>query len=60
MHARTVISDVVYRNRQRVKKGQLLAEIDTPEVGSATRPRRSADLATARANEALSNTTTAR
>jgi RND family efflux transporter MFP subunit len=42
-----------------VKKGQLLAEIDTPEVDQQL-AQAIADLATARANEALSNTTNAR
>jgi RND family efflux transporter MFP subunit len=42
-----------------VKKGQLLAEIDTPEVDQQL-AQATADLATARANEALSNTTNAR
>jgi RND family efflux transporter MFP subunit len=39
-----------------VRKGQLLAEIDTPEVDQQL-AQAVADLATARANEALSNTT---
>jgi RND family efflux transporter MFP subunit len=39
-----------------VRKGQLLAEIDTPEVDQQL-AQAAADLATARANEALSNTT---
>lgn len=42
-----------------VKKGQLLAEIDAPEVDQQL-AQAVADLATARANEALSNTTNAR
>jgi RND family efflux transporter MFP subunit len=42
-----------------VKKGQLLAEIDTPEVDQQL-AQAIDDLATARANEALSNTTNAR
>jgi RND family efflux transporter MFP subunit len=42
-----------------VKKGQLLAEIDTPEVDQQL-SQAEADLATARANEALSNSTNAR
>jgi RND family efflux transporter MFP subunit len=42
-----------------VKKGQLLAEIDTPEIDQQL-AQAIADLATARANEALSNTTNAR
>jgi RND family efflux transporter MFP subunit len=42
-----------------VKKGQLLAEIDTPEVDQQL-AQAVADLATARANEALSNTTNTR
>jgi RND family efflux transporter MFP subunit len=42
-----------------VKKGQLLAEIDTPEVDQQL-AQAIADLATARANEALSNTTNTR
>jgi RND family efflux transporter MFP subunit len=42
-----------------VKKGQLLAEIDTPEVDQQL-AQAIADLATARANEALSNTTNRR
>jgi len=42
-----------------VKKGQLLAEIDTPEVDQQL-AQAIADLATARANETLSNTTNAR
>jgi RND family efflux transporter MFP subunit len=42
-----------------VKKGQLLAEIDTPEVDQQL-AQAVADLATARANEALSNTTNKR
>src|SRR3984957_1903954 len=42
-----------------VKKGELLAEIDTPEVDQQL-AQAIADLATARANEALSNTTNAR
>ena len=42
-----------------VRKGQLLAEIDTPEVDQQL-AQAIADLATARANEALSNTTNAR
>jgi RND family efflux transporter MFP subunit len=42
-----------------VKKGQLLAEIDAPEVDQQL-AQAIADLATARANEALSNTTDAR
>jgi len=42
-----------------VKKGQLLAEIDAPEVDQQL-AQAIADLATARANEALSNTTNAR
>ena len=42
-----------------VKKGQLLAEIETPEVDQQL-AQSQADLATARANEALSNTTNAR
>src|SRR5580700_11294207 len=43
----------------RVKKGQLLAEIDAPEVDQQL-AQAIADLATARANEALSNSTNAR
>jgi RND family efflux transporter MFP subunit len=43
----------------RVKKGQLLAEIDAPEVDQQL-AQAIADLATARANEALSNTTNTR
>jgi RND family efflux transporter MFP subunit len=39
-----------------VRKGQLLAEIDTPEIDQQL-AQAVADLATARANEALSNTT---
>jgi RND family efflux transporter MFP subunit len=42
-----------------VKKGQLLAEIDTPEVDQQL-AQAIADLATARANEALAKTTDAR
>jgi RND family efflux transporter MFP subunit len=42
-----------------VTKGQLLAEIETPEVDQQLSQAR-ADLATARANEALSNSTNAR
>ena len=42
-----------------VKKGELLAEIDTPEVDQQL-AQAIADLATARANEALSNTTNTR
>jgi len=42
-----------------VKKGELLAEIDTPEVDQQL-AQAIADLATARANEALSGTTDAR
>jgi len=42
-----------------VKKGQLLAEIDTPEVDQQL-AQAIADLGTARANEALSNTTNTR
>jgi RND family efflux transporter MFP subunit len=42
-----------------VKRGQLLAEIDTPEVDQQL-AQAIADLATARANETLSNTTNAR
>jgi RND family efflux transporter MFP subunit len=42
-----------------VKKGQLLAEIETPEVDQQL-TQAAADLATARANEALSNATNAR
>jgi RND family efflux transporter MFP subunit len=42
-----------------VSKGQLLAEIETPEVDQQLTQAR-ADLATARANEALSNTTNIR
>jgi RND family efflux transporter MFP subunit len=42
-----------------VKKGQLLAEIETPEVDQQL-AQAIADLATARANEALSNATNAR
>jgi RND family efflux transporter MFP subunit len=42
-----------------VKKGQLLAEIDAPEVDQQL-AQAIADLATTRANEALSNTTNAR
>jgi RND family efflux transporter MFP subunit len=42
-----------------VKKGQLLAEIETPEVDQQL-AQAVADLATARANEALSNTTNTR
>jgi RND family efflux transporter MFP subunit len=42
-----------------VRKGQLLAEIDTPEVDQQL-AQAVADLATARANEALSNTTNRR
>jgi RND family efflux transporter MFP subunit len=42
-----------------VKKGQLLAEIETPEVDQQL-SQAIADLATARANEALSQTTDAR
>jgi RND family efflux transporter MFP subunit len=42
-----------------VKRGQLLAEIDTPEVDQQL-AQAIADLATARANEALSNTTNRR
>jgi RND family efflux transporter MFP subunit len=42
-----------------VRKGQLLAEIETPEVDQQL-AQSIADLATARANEALSNTTNAR
>ena len=42
-----------------VKKGQLLAEIDTPEVDQQL-AQAIADLATARANEALARTTNAR
>src|SRR5258705_68881 len=42
-----------------VKKGQLLAEIDTPEVDQQL-AQAIADLASARANEALSGTTNAR
>jgi RND family efflux transporter MFP subunit len=42
-----------------VRKGQLLAEIDTPEVDQQL-AQAIADLATARANEALSNTTNRR
>jgi RND family efflux transporter MFP subunit len=42
-----------------VKKGQLLAEIDTPEVDQQL-AQAVADLGTARANEALSNTTNTR
>src|ERR1700723_368876 len=42
-----------------VKKGQLLAEIETPEVDQQL-SQAMADLATARANEALSQTTNAR
>ena len=43
----------------RVKKGQLLAEIDTPEVDQQLN-QSEADLATARANEALALTTNTR
>jgi RND family efflux transporter MFP subunit len=43
----------------RVSKGQLLGEIDTPEVDQQFSQAR-ADLATARANEALSNSTNVR
>ena len=43
----------------RVKKGQLLAEIDAPEVDQQL-AQAIADLATARANESLSNTTNTR
>src|SRR5919201_1429819 len=43
----------------RVRKGQLLAEIDTPEVDQQLRQAR-ANLATAQANLALSETTSAR
>lgn len=42
-----------------VRKGQLLAEIDTPEVDQQL-AQAAADLATARANEALSNSTNRR
>jgi len=42
-----------------VKKGQLLAEIDTPEIDQQL-AQAIADLATARANEALSKSTNAR
>jgi RND family efflux transporter MFP subunit len=42
-----------------VSKGQLLAEIETPEVDQQL-TQAQADLATARANEALSNSTNAR
>jgi RND family efflux transporter MFP subunit len=42
-----------------VKKGQLLAEIDSPEIDQEL-AQAIADLATARANEALSNTTNVR
>ena len=42
-----------------VRKGQLLAEIDTPEVDQQL-AQAVADLATARANEALSNSTNTR
>jgi RND family efflux transporter MFP subunit len=42
-----------------VKKGQLLAEIETPEVDQQL-TQAIADLATARANETLANTTNAR
>ena len=42
-----------------IKKGQLLAEIETPEVDQQL-SQAIADLATARANEALSQTTNAR
>ena len=42
-----------------VKKGQLLAEIETPEVDQQLRQAQ-ADLATARANEHLSNSTNVR
>jgi RND family efflux transporter MFP subunit len=42
-----------------VKKGQLLAEIDTPEVDQQL-AQAIADLATARANEALASTTNSR
>ena len=42
-----------------VRKGQLLAEIDTPEVDQQL-AQAVADLATARANESLSNTTNRR
>jgi RND family efflux transporter MFP subunit len=42
-----------------VKKGQLLAEIDTPEIDQQL-AQAIADLATARANEALSRSTNAR
>jgi RND family efflux transporter MFP subunit len=42
-----------------VKRGQLLAEIDTPEVDQQL-AQALADLATTRANEALSNTTNTR
>jgi len=42
-----------------VKRGQLLAEIETPEVDQQL-AQAVADLATARANEVLSNTTNAR
>jgi len=42
-----------------VTKGQLLGEIETPEVDQQL-SQAEADLATARANEALSNTTNAR
>ncbi len=42
-----------------VKKGQLLAEIETPEVDQQLR-QAEADLATARANEALAETTNKR
>jgi RND family efflux transporter MFP subunit len=42
-----------------VKKGQLLAEIDTPEVDQQL-AQAIADLATARANQALASTTNAR
>jgi RND family efflux transporter MFP subunit len=42
-----------------VKNGQLLAEIETPEIDQQL-TQAIADLATARANEALSNTTNAR
>ncbi|MYM65982.1 efflux RND transporter periplasmic adaptor subunit [Pseudoduganella sp. FT55W] len=42
-----------------VKKGELLAEIDTPEIDQQLR-QASADLATAQANYALANTTSER
>ena len=42
-----------------VKKGQLLAEIETPEIDQQL-AQAQADLATARANESLANTTNAR